>query len=333
MHIPDGYVGPATSLTLYAAMVPAWAIAGRHVRRSFDALEVPLLALGGAFAFVVMLFNVALPGGTSGHAVGAAIVAIALGPAAAVVAMTVALAIQALIFGDGGVLALGANCFNMALVMPVAAYGVYQALGGGRASPARRAFASGVAGYVSVVLAALATAIELGLQPAIEPGHCPYGLGVALKAMLIPHLLVIGWIEGLATAGVVGYLARGAAAEAPAGGGGPRAAGPVGRALRAPASGRARALWAGVGVLCLASPIGLLAAGTAWGEWAPEELKERLGYTPPGLARLGDLWRGVFPDYRVRGLGESLGYVVSAALGVAAVALVLFLAHLRRRRG
>src|SRR5687768_8376140 len=118
MHIPDGYLGPATALALGGAMVPAWAIASRSVRRRLDAREVPLIALGGAFSFTIMMLNVPLPGGTTGHAVGAALAAIALGPAAAVLAISVALGIQALLFGDGGVLALGANCFNLALVMP-----------------------------------------------------------------------------------------------------------------------------------------------------------------------------------------------------------------------
>src|SRR5438105_4014772 len=100
MHIPDGFLGPATCATLWGAMLPVWAVASRRVGRtpgSSDGREAPQLGLAGAFCFVVMMFNVPLPGTTSGHAVGAALAAIALGPAAAVIALTVALTIQALV--------------------------------------------------------------------------------------------------------------------------------------------------------------------------------------------------------------------------------------------
>jgi cobalt/nickel transport system permease protein len=307
MHIPDGYLGPATSAALYGAMAPAWAIAARRLRARVGDREMPAVALGGAFSFVVMLFNVPTPGGTTAHAVGAALAAIALGPAAAVIAVTIALAIQALLFGDGGLLALGANCFNMALVMPVSGYAVFQAIAAGAPGPRRRAIAAGAAGYVAVNLGALATALELGLQQAIAPGlYCPYGFAATIPAMMLPHLLVVGPIEAAVTAGVVSYLARGGLSV---------------RALE-PAAGRARPLWVGLGALCLASPVGLLAAGSAWGEWAPQELRARLGYTPPGLARLADLWRAAIPDYEVPGMPKAAGYVVSALLGVAAVAIV-----------
>jgi cobalt/nickel transport system permease protein len=305
VHIPDGYLGPAASAALYGAMLPAWAVAGRRVRADLRTRDVPAMALGGAFSFVVMFFQVPWPGGTSGHAVGAALAAIALGPAAAIIAVTVALTIQAFLYGDGGILALGANCFNMALVMPLSGYAVFQAVAAGSPSPARRALAAGLAGYVALNLGALATAIELGLQGALEPGvYCPYGLEATIPGLLVPHLLLFGFLEAAVTAGVVAFLARGEAG---------------GRELAAMGEKR-RALWIGLGALCLASPIGLLAAGTAWGEWAPGELKARLGYTPPGLARLTDIWRAAIPDYEVPGLGKGAGTVVSAVLGVAVVA-------------
>ena len=318
MHIPDGYLGPLTSIAMYGAMAPAWALAGRSVRGALDAKEAPAVALGAAFSFVVMLFNVPTPGGTTGHAVGAALAAIALGPAAAVIAVTVALAIQALLFGDGGLLTLGANAFNMALVMPLAGFAVYQAVAAGAPGPGRRALAAGLGGYVGVNLAALATAVELGLQPALEPGHCPYGLGTTIPAMMTVHLLVVGFVEAAVTAGVVRYLARGGLGERPL----------------APVAARARAAWVALGALCLLSPLGLLAAGTAWGEWAPDELKERLGYTPPGLARLAELWKGLAPDYEAPGIASRpLGYVLSAVVGVAVVAAAgLAAARLLARR-
>ena len=133
MHIPDGYLSPQTCAVLYAASVPFWVVAGRRVRKVVKSRYVPLLALGAAYCFLVMMFNIPIPDGTTAHAVGGVLVAVLLGPWAAVLAVSVALAIQALFFGDGGVLAFGANAFNMAIVMPFVGYAVYRiARRGGR---------------------------------------------------------------------------------------------------------------------------------------------------------------------------------------------------------
>src|SRR5262249_10850005 len=118
MHIPDGYLSPETCATLGTAMVPVWATATRRGKKIGKPRFVPLLALGAAYAFLVMMFNVPIPDGTTAHAVGAVLIAVVLGPWAAVIAVSIALLIQALFFGDGGVLAFGANAFNMAFVMP-----------------------------------------------------------------------------------------------------------------------------------------------------------------------------------------------------------------------
>src|ERR1700748_3984829 len=128
MHIPDGYLSPETCAVMYGASAPFWVLAAKRVRKVVKTRYVPLLALGAAYCFLVMMFNVPVPDGTTAHAVGAVLVAVLLGPWAAVIAVSVALAIQALFFGDGGVLAFGANCFNMALVMPVTGYAVYRLL-------------------------------------------------------------------------------------------------------------------------------------------------------------------------------------------------------------
>src|SRR5580765_4900134 len=142
MHIPDGYLSPSTCAAFYAASVPVWIAAGRRVRRIVKTRYVPLVAVGAAYCFLVMMLNVPIPDGTTAHAVGAVLVAVLLGPWAAVIAVSIALAIQALFFGDGGVLAFGANCFNMAFVMPMAGYAVYRVVAGRAAlTSARRALA------------------------------------------------------------------------------------------------------------------------------------------------------------------------------------------------
>jgi cobalt/nickel transport system permease protein len=215
MHIPDGYLGPATCGFFYIAMAPIWAIASKIVKKSLSAKQVPLLAIGAAFSFVVMMFNVPIPGGTTGHAVGAVLVAILLGPWAACIAITVALVIQALLFGDGGITAVGANCFNMAFVMPFTGYYIYKAISyNSPAVSGRRVVAAGIAGYLALNIAAGLTGFEFGIQPLLHKTaagqalYCPYNLNVALPAMIGEHLFVFGWVEALVTALVIKYIQK-----------------------------------------------------------------------------------------------------------------------------
>jgi len=215
MHIPDGYLGPSTCAAGFAAMAPVWAIASSRVKKTLRTKQVPLLAIGAAFSFVIMMFNIPIPGGTTGHAVGAALVAILLGPWAACIAVSVSLAIQALLFGDGGITAIGANCFNMAFILPFAGYGIYRLIAGKSAATSwRRVIAAGFAGYVGLVVASACAGIEFGIQPLLhrtaagQPLYCPYRLDIALPAMIGEHALVFGWIEGIVTALVVRFLQK-----------------------------------------------------------------------------------------------------------------------------
>ena len=215
MHIPDGYLGPATCGFFYVVMVPIWTLASKIVKKTLNVRQVPLLAIGAAFSFVIMMFNVPIPGGTTGHAVGGVLVAILLGPWAASIAITVALVIQALLFGDGGITAIGANCFNMAFVLPFTGYYIYRAIGfNAPVDSNRRVVAAGIAGYIALNLAAGLTGFEFGIQPLLhrtasgQALYCPYGLNVALPMMLGEHLLVFGWVEAIVTALVIKYLQK-----------------------------------------------------------------------------------------------------------------------------
>ncbi|MCX5866887.1 MAG: cobalt transporter CbiM [Proteobacteria bacterium] len=215
MHIPDGYLGPATSGVFYAVMLPFWVAASRIVKKTLQAKQVPLMAIGAAFSFVIMMFNMPIPGGSTGHAVGGVLVAILLGPWAAVIAISVALVVQALLFGDGGITAIGANCFNMAVVIPFVGYYVYVLISGGAPKDSnRRVIAAGVAGYIGINAAAFLAGVEFGLQPYLhhtaqgQALYCPYGLKVAIPIMTGEHLLIFGWVEAIVTAGVVKYLQK-----------------------------------------------------------------------------------------------------------------------------
>ncbi len=215
MHIPDGYLGPSTCAVFYAAMLPVWTAASKIVKKTFKAKQVPLLAIGAAFSFVIMMINIPIPGGSTGHAVGGVLLAILLGPWAASIAITVALVVQALLFGDGGITAIGANCFNMAFVLPFAGYYIYKLLSyNSAANSSRRVVAAFIAGYIGINIAALFAGIEFGLQPILyhtangQALYCPYGLKIAVSAMVGEHLLVFGWIEAIVTALVVKYLQK-----------------------------------------------------------------------------------------------------------------------------
>ncbi|PMQ01402.1 MAG: cobalamin biosynthesis protein CbiM [Dictyoglomus sp. NZ13-RE01] len=215
MHIPDGYLGPQTYGSLFVVMTPIWVRAYNFLKNKLKSAHVPLLALSAAFSFVIMMFNIPIPGGTTGHAVGAVLIAILLGPWSATLVISIVLIIQALIFGDGGITAIGANCFNMAFVMPFVGYYLYKLIKGKSPFPSKRALISaGISAYIALNVSAFFTALELGLQPIIAksptgaPLYCPYPLSVTIPAMLIEHLLVFGWVEAIVTVGVLSYLIK-----------------------------------------------------------------------------------------------------------------------------
>ncbi len=212
MHIPDGYLSPLISAGMAAVTVPTWAVATRRVKAVLSNRMIPLLAIFSALSFTIMMFNIPVPGGTTAHGVGGTLAAIVLGPWAAVITVSVALIIQALFFGDGGVLAIFANCFTMAIVLPFTGYLTYRLIAA-RAPmlSTRRVWAAGIGGYVGITVSAVAVGFLLGIQPLLftENGHAlysPYGLSEAIPAMLIAHMFGASVVEGLITALGVAYL-------------------------------------------------------------------------------------------------------------------------------
>ena len=214
MHIPDGYLSPASCGVLYAVVVPLWVYASGKVKTVLHTEGVGLMALGAAFAFIVMMFNLPLPGGTTGHITGGALLAIVLGPWLASIALSICLAIQALVFGDGGLSTLGANVLNMAFVMTGTASLVYSVPLWRGATGKKLFLKAGLAAYFATVLSSLFTAVELGLQPLIAhtasgtPLYCPYPLNVTVPVMLFSHVFFIGIVEGVVTGVIVLYLRR-----------------------------------------------------------------------------------------------------------------------------
>ncbi|MFB2769408.1 energy-coupling factor ABC transporter permease [Pelatocladus sp. BLCC-F211] len=201
MHIPDGFISPPVAVVTGVASV---AMLGISLTRSRDGIGIkhaPILGLTTAFIFAAQMINFPVAGGTSGHLLGGTLAAIILGnPWAGTICIATVLIIQAVLFADGGITALGANIFNMAIVGVWVGWSLTQTLQrllGGYKS--RLPLAAGIAAAVSVVVAAIACAIELAIS-----GTAP--LGLVLPAMTGVHIL-IGIGEGLITSGVLTYLA------------------------------------------------------------------------------------------------------------------------------
>lgn len=201
MHIPDGFLDAKTAVATGAMAAVGLGFALSSVRRTLPPRRVPLLGLAAAFVFAAQMLNFPVAGGTSGHLIGAVLTAVLLGPSAAVLVMSAVLVLQCFMFADGGVTALGANIFNMALVAPVVGYGVYRLVGRmGGTGLRSRLCATAFASWCSTVVASIACAGQLALSGTVA-------WGVAFPAMAGTHMLIaVG--EALITTLVVAAVAR-----------------------------------------------------------------------------------------------------------------------------
>jgi cobalt/nickel transport system permease protein len=300
MHIPDGFLSVPVWAGLAAVSVPLVGVAARRAQREVQESSVPLLGVMGAFVFGAQMINFPLAPGTSGHLFGAALLACTLGPAAAAVVMTAILTVQAVVFQDGGVLALGANVFNMALAGAAAGYLPYWAWGRG----SRPALAVAVGGFLSVIVSASLALAELRLSGLPMPGAVlPLAWGLfalnALAEALITFVVVEsvdrlhpGWIRRMQT---------------------PRPA---------------------VTKWFLAASLVLAVVGVAVASAAPDGL-ERLAENLGIAHRARVLWETPLADYEARFLSGSWVRRAAAALagiGITAAVLMATAKLLQRRR-
>jgi cobalt/nickel transport system permease protein len=321
MHLPDGYLSPQTCAVMGAVTAPIICTAAAKMKKTLKDKQVPLLAIGAAFSFTIMMYNIPIPDGTTAHAVGASILSIILGPWAATVGVSIALIIQAFFFGDGGILALGANIFNMAFVIPFVSYYLYKIISGkSDINSNRRFIGSIIAGYVAISIGALCAGTELGIQPLLfhKPDgtslYAPYTLAQTVSAMLFSHLILAGPVEGIITGLVVKYIQK---------------TNPAMLKIY-PETSESREIvgirkyWYALIALIIFAPLGLLAKGTAFGEWSGEELKSMIGYIPQGMVKFGDKWNAMFQDYKVPGFDStfftsSLGYILCAIVALSMI--------------
>lgn len=315
MHIPENYLSPSTCAVMTAAMVPVWTYSVKKIKTEIPKAKMPLLGIGAAFSFLGMMFNIPLPGGTTGHAVGGTLIAILTGsPAAGCISVSIALLLQALLFGDGGILAFGANCFNMAFVLPFLGFYIYRFF---LKKTGKRTISAAVGAYVGINAAAFLAAIEFGIQPLLftdaagKALYCPYPLTVSIPAMMIGHITLFGIAEVVLTTVVLAFVEK-----------------VTPKALdEAPDKTAFQPLYILMAALIALTPLGLLATGTAWGEWGADEIASlvsggtQLGYTPSGMLNGFEL-SAIFPDYSIAGLPEWSGYILSAVVGVALLVIV-----------
>jgi cobalt/nickel transport system permease protein len=202
MHMADALLSPAVGGTLWAATAATIAFCAKRVERDLDDRKIPLMGVLGAFIFAAQMINFTIPAtGSSGHLGGGMILAILLGPHAALLTIASVLTVQALFFADGGLLALGCNIFNLGVLPCFIAYPLcFKPLAGGRKSPLRLAIGATLAAIVGLQLGALGVVFETVLS-----GISELPLQAFLWAMLPIHL-AIGLVEGLVTTAVISFV-------------------------------------------------------------------------------------------------------------------------------
>ena len=199
LHAPDGFFSVPVALAMWVIAIVVIAISVRRVGEGFDERAIPLMGVTAAFIFAAQMINVPVVGGTSGHLLGAVLAAILLGPWAGTLVMASVIAVQSLVFQDGGLLAMGANIVNMGLVGTIGGYAIYRTtarvLGG---EEKRRLPAAAIAAWSAVMLGAAAASFELAFSGTTT-------LAVVLPAMLGTHAL-IGIGEALITVGALALI-------------------------------------------------------------------------------------------------------------------------------
>lgn len=301
LHIPDGFLNLLVALVCWVVALVVLSLALANTRQEFDERLVPLAGIMGAFIFAAQMINFPVAGGTSGHFVGAALAFIVLGPWLGVLTMTAVIAVQALLFQDGGLVVMGANLLVMAVVPGFVAYFVY---GMARERSERvRLIMAGVAAWLSVMAAALLTSLLLAFSGTSA-------LSIVLPAMLGVHA-IIGLGEAAITVAALAFI---------------RAVRP-GLLEGGAESGKGGWVVAGLGVALLVVLLAPFASGHPDGlEWVAE--------TTGFLDTAQDAPYQLLPDYTIPLLGEtSLSTIIAGAVGVVIVAglMVLLLRWLRRR--
>ena len=210
MHIPDGYLSPITYITSYAVTSPLFVHGLKKTRKNLSDESIPFLSALTALSFLVMMLNIPIPGGTSGHVIGTAVIAILFNPWIAFLSISLVLTIQAFIFGDGGITALAVNSFAMGFIAAFTGKFIFK-LSSKIISEKASLFLSG---WASAVAASIIIAVVLGIQPLIasnslgKPLFFPFGLQVTIPAIVGSHIVYFGIVEGIYTLIVIKFMKK-----------------------------------------------------------------------------------------------------------------------------
>jgi cobalt/nickel transport system permease protein len=196
LHIPDGFLNFTVSIFCWVISAITISLAVSRSNKSLGERQIPLMGVMAAFIFAAQMINFPVAGGTSGHLLGGTLAAIALGPWAAMLVMTAVIAVQALLFQDGGLLVMGANILNMGLITVAIGYGLYRSVSSGNRT--LRLVVAGIAAWLSVMAGALFTSLQLWLSGTSQ-------LQIVIPAMLTVHAL-IGLGEALITVAALGFI-------------------------------------------------------------------------------------------------------------------------------
>ena len=203
MHIPDGYLSPITVMTTYVVTLPLWVYGFKKLKQNLNEETMPLIGALSALSFIIMMFNIPIPGGTSGHAIGAGLIAILFNPWIGFVSVSLVLLIQAVIFGDGGILSLAANALGMAFTGSFGAWITFKYL-------KNKKYAPFLSGWMSAVWSSFVIALILGIQPFwnenAKPLYFPFDFTETIPILVGSHMLFFGIVEGIFTQIVYKYL-------------------------------------------------------------------------------------------------------------------------------
>ncbi|MEM3769768.1 MAG: energy-coupling factor ABC transporter permease [Candidatus Bathyarchaeia archaeon] len=186
MHIPDGYISPEIAAMMIAISIIFLVLSWKKAKTIYPKALAPLLAVSSAFVFAAQMVNFPITYGTSGHLVGGTFLSVVLGPYAAILSMTIVLLMQALFFADGGIMALGANIFNMAVIGGLSFF-IVKLIAGNSTRGKRFFIGVFTASWLSVVLGALACGLQIGFSPVFTEAG---GITVTVPAMLFWHVLI-----------------------------------------------------------------------------------------------------------------------------------------------
>jgi len=292
LHIPDGFLSITISIVFWILAVAFLAIAVRKTQGELGERQIPLMGVMAAFIFAGQMINFPVAGGTSGHLLGGALAAIVLGPWAGVLVMAAVVGLQGLLFQDGGLLVMGANIFNMGILTVFIGYGMYRSVVG--KSLRVRLAVAGVAAWLSVMAAALVTALQLWLS-----GTSP--LTIVLPAMLGVHAL-IGIGEALVTVAALAFINQ------------------TRPDILATETVKARGGWGwAVTGLAIALIVVLFAPWASTNPDGLERVAEDFGFIGQGL----DAPYAILPDYTIPLLGETgVSTIIAGIVGALIVAAI-----------